>query len=50
MNFAHGTWPLIFFPDAIVSLIIVGALILTGVGAVTLIALLMKDRRNKKIW
>lgn len=43
-------WPLIFFSDFLVHLIVVGALVLTGLGAATLIGLLLKDRRNKEIW
>jgi hypothetical protein len=50
MNAATSEWPLIFFPDAVVGLIILGALVLTGLGAVTLLWLLWKDRRNKQIW
>ena len=50
MNPSDESWPLVFFPDAIVQLLITGSLVLTGFGAVILIWLLLKDRRDKQIW
>ena len=50
MNPPAETWSLVFFPDALVQLLITGSLVLTGLGAATLIWLLFKDRRDKQIW
>ena len=50
MNTTIQDWPIIFFPDAFLSLVVIGALMLTGVGAVALIWMLIKDLRNKQIW
>lgn len=39
-----------FFPEIIVALLIYGSLILTGLGAVTLIILIVRDWKNKELW
>lgn len=43
-------WPTIFFPDALLSVLIIGALALTAIGAIALIWMLVRDRRKKQIW
>ena len=50
MNPDPQSWPVIFFPDWAISLIVFGALTLTGLAAAALIWLILKDRRNKEIW
>lgn len=41
---------MIFFPPLLVLILIYGALILTGLGLITLLVLLWRDARNKTIW
>jgi len=43
-------WPVVPFPDFIVTAVILGALVLTGLGALTLVYLLIKDQRQNEIW
>jgi len=50
MNASADHWPIIFFPDAVLIFLVIGALALTAIGAVALIWMLFKDRRNKRIW
>lgn len=50
MNPDPQSWPVVFFPDPLVFLIVYGALALTGLAAATLMWLIIKDRRNKEIW
>ncbi|MCB1126758.1 MAG: hypothetical protein KDM81_09700 [Verrucomicrobiae bacterium] len=50
MNAPHSDWPVVFFPEPLVTVIVIGALALTGIGAATLLWLLAKDRRNRQIW
>ncbi len=38
------------FSEGFFSLLIIGSLIWTALGAIILIALLLKDRKNNKIW
>jgi len=47
---APEPWPVVPFPDSVVSIVIVGSLVLTGLGALTLVLLLLKDKRNRQIW
>jgi len=41
---------MILFPQTLVAALIVGSLLLTGAGAITLLVLLWKDRHGKNIW
>lgn len=41
---------MILFSPAFVEALIIGALILTGAGALLLIVLLVFDFKNKKVW
>ena len=41
---------MILFPEIIVTLLILFSLLLTGIGAITLVVLLIKDFKNKEIW
>jgi len=50
MNTSPEPWPVVLFPDISLTLLIYGSLILTGIGAVALIWMLIRDRRNKQIW
>lgn len=43
-------WPFVAFPESIVSLLIGGSLVLSGLGAFVLIVLLIKDFKSKNIW
>jgi hypothetical protein len=38
------------FPESFFHILVYGSLIWTGLGAVVLIILLLKDYKNKKIW
>lgn len=38
------------FSESFFYLLVYGSLIWTGLGAIVLIALLVKDRKNNKIW
>jgi len=38
------------FPESFFTLLIYGSLIWTALGAIILIGLLVKDRKNNKIW
>lgn len=37
-------------PQTVIYLLILGSLILTAIGAIVLLALLIKDKRKKSIW
>lgn len=50
MNSSDSDWPIIFFPDAVLMILIIGSLVLTVVGAIALLWMLVRDRRNKQIW
>jgi hypothetical protein len=50
MNPSEDNWTLFPFPEAFVKLLITGSLLLTGIGAVVLVALLIRDRRARRIW
>lgn len=39
-----------YFPEKLISMIIMAALALIGVGAIVLIVLLIIDLRNKRLW
>ena len=41
---------MILFPESLLHVGIVGALILTGVGAVTLLILLVRDYKKDEVW
>ncbi|MDQ8202898.1 hypothetical protein [Pelagicoccus sp. SDUM812003] len=41
---------MILFPESIVSGLIVGALCLTGIAIVSLIAMIIKDYLTKDVW
>jgi len=41
---------MILFSYTFVKCLIFGALVLTGIGVVSLLALLLKDKKNKTIW
>ena len=41
---------MLLFPKFIVIALIIGALCLTAIGLIALIALLLKDRKSKDIW
>ncbi len=41
---------MMLFPESFFSILITGALILTGIGALTLIILLIRDFARKKVW
>ena len=43
-------WPILFFPNAVVLLLIVGALAMTGLAALTLIIMLIVDTRKRSTW
>jgi hypothetical protein len=43
-------WPLIFFPEAVLVVLITGALVLTAIGAIALVWMLVRDRRRRQIW
>jgi hypothetical protein len=38
------------FPESFFAILITGALILTGIGALTLLILLVRDFARKKVW
>lgn len=38
------------FPEIVVRLLIVGALLLTGIGALSLLVMIIRDLRNRNIW
>ncbi len=39
-----------FFSDSFLTWLITGALVLTGVASVVLVALLIRDWRKKEVW
>jgi hypothetical protein len=39
-----------FFPESIVALLIYGSLVLTGLGALLLLALIYKDWKKGELW
>ena len=41
---------MILFPVTVVKLLIHGALLLTGLGVLTLLYLLYRDKKNRSIW
>ncbi len=41
---------MIFFPEWLIALLIAGSLLLTGIGALSLLILLLRDFKNKSIW
>ena len=41
---------MILFPKIIVVALVIGALGLTAVGLIALVAMLLKDRKSKNIW
>lgn len=41
---------MLFFPEGFLHIAIIGALIMTAVGAVVLVALFIHDARKKQIW
>jgi uncharacterized membrane protein len=50
MNASPQEWPTVFFPDSVLYLLIIGALALTAIAAVALVWMLVRDRRNNRIW
>lgn len=50
MNPPDSSWPVVPFPELLVQLLLKGSLLLTGVGALVLLVLLVRDRRKKQIW
>ena len=47
MNAPAENWPVLFFPDSFLAFLIIGALVLTAIGAVTLLWMLFKDHISK---
>lgn len=41
---------MIYFPELFLRVVIVGALLFSGVAAITLIFLLLKDKRKNEVW
>lgn len=41
---------MLYFPETFLHAVIVGALLFAGVAAITLISLLIRDKRKNEVW